>query len=372
MGTPGASGSPIAYYRYGWSPASSPKNHPTVGLQKCTIVSGLCTVSFAATSPNQSWKLWVRSVDQSGAISSWTPATTSSGSAMVNTPSTPVLVALGDSITSGHHRDSAVAPTICNDPSYGYPSYVWKSLELSLPAQWRGTGYYNFARSGYSTVGVIGGEEVDACGNVYSTSPLQDAQSILSAHKETWSRVVITAGIDNTNWTTVIGAIASHNYSWPNVTYGRALCASDLANWSGFDLSVQHGIVTDIHTIMNRIVEADPGAMITWRGYYNMAGTGTSNGGTLTAIPVPAVCATAVQTAVVSLNVTIKQGLLGFAPYYRFVNSDQKMHSANALIQPFYAHWDASTVLLAIQSYAPGWPHPNAGGAAAMAAQVAT
>jgi hypothetical protein len=368
--SPATSGPAIAYFRYGWSPASSAATKPTVGLQKCTVLSGKCTVTFAATGPNQPWKLWVRAVDQSGGYSPWTLASTVSGSTTIDTPSTPILVVIGDSISSGHHRDGQVAPTICNDPDYGYPIYVWKRMRASLPEAWRGSGYYNFARSGFGTDKVLAGGS-DACGAVYKNpGPIADAKAIVRSHRGSWTRVVATAGIDDTNWVGRLGVVGQNGGLGVNPQYSAGNCSRDLAAWNGFDSDVQRKISGNIADIVNGLQATDPSVFITWRGYYNISGTGLVIG-LPSGVPVPPVCSKPVQKAVNTINSTIASALTPFGGSVRYVNSDKVMHEASELVQPFFIADALSRCKLdRPEIYKCGWPHPNRSGAAAMANQV--
>jgi hypothetical protein len=125
---------------------------------------------------------------------------------------------------------------------------------------------------------------------------------------------------------------------------------------------------------------ADVGALITWRGYYDIAGTGETDkpsgiGGFLrsddTIAPLPASCAALMAS---SLNV-LDQFIASHLPAnVRFVNTDALLHDQTKLIQGFYKQ-DIGFLALAqhgitVPAELPGWPHPNTAGAKAVAGQV--
>ena len=132
----------------------------------------------------------------------------------------------------------------------------------------RGSGYYNFARSGFGTDKVLA-VGPDACGTVYrSPGPIADAKSIVQAHRGSWTGVVVTAGIDDTNWIERLDDVAEHSFVRPYPLYTTADCSKDLSAWSGFDAQVQASISKNIANIVTDLQAADHGVFITWRGYY--------------------------------------------------------------------------------------------------------
>ena len=108
--------------------------------------------------------------------------------------------------------------TDCYDRQYGYPWYAYTRLAAKTAAAGWHIDYANFSRSGYSTGHIItglneDGEDKDACQNTYTldggkTTPLADAEDALQQHAGSWNRVVLTAGIDNTNWGEMLATIA--------------------------------------------------------------------------------------------------------------------------------------------------------------------
>ena len=191
----------------------------------------------------------------------------------VPTPKQPTLVAIGDSFTSGHHRDNGIATTICHDNQYGYPSFVWQNMESLLPPQWQNpNGYLNVAESGFSTGQILDGGK-DACGTSYP-SEIKPADA-LKAAAGSWNRVVITAGIDDTNWVPRISNLLHDTFNWDighitTISSGR--CANDLSGW---DLKQNAaGLRSDVRKIATDLRTSDPASRIAWIDYYNIAGTG--------------------------------------------------------------------------------------------------
>jgi hypothetical protein len=348
-------------FDYGWLPPTATGSSPTMGLQHCANQSGDCTVSYAVTTPRQvGWHLLVRSVSPSGVASSWIAATDSTGSTAITIPSQPVLVAVGDSITSGHHRSGNFQVANCNDMTYGYPQYVWNFVEGAMPSQWRGTGYYNFARSGFSTAKVISGG-TDACKAAYgSGSPLHDAEAILHAHRDSWERVVITAGVDDTNWGKVLERVAQDSLLGANILYTPGLCSADVSTWDGWHLTAQ--TTTNIQSILAGLESPQSGSATTqvyWVGYYNVAPAHNYHA------PVPAACGPAMQKAVDSLNSQIKT--IAGTEIFDWISVSAAMDKQTGLMQSWYAT-DVPAMLANLT--APGWPHPNPTGAQIIAGLV--
>jgi hypothetical protein len=57
------------------------------------------------------------------------------GTGTLTTPKVPLIVAVGDSITSGHHRETPEATMTCDDANYGYPRYFRDAVQASVPTQ---------------------------------------------------------------------------------------------------------------------------------------------------------------------------------------------------------------------------------------------
>ncbi len=272
-----------------------------------------------------------------------------------------MLVALGDSISSGHHRSSNLAIATCNDPAYGYPEYVWMAMEAKLPVQWRGSGYYNFARSGFSSSNVRygGAKAFDACRAPYgSSSPLHDAEVILKAHKSSWTSVVITAGIDDTNWGAVLQSIAVHSNGGTAPAYTG--CANDVSGWDG--RTMNSATASNIRAIADGLrspVTGNPAVSLNWLSYYNIAPSTAGHP------PVPVSCGAPFAQAVATLDSNIRVALS--TRMYNWVDTGPVMNQQTSKMQAWLST-DLAGMLL--KSTSPGWPHPNTLGAKAIASIV--
>jgi len=372
----GSSGSPIANYQYGWASGAGSAVAPATKLQKCRA-NTQCRLSYAATTPNSTWTLFARAIDASGARSGWS-------STVIQTPKAPILIALGDSVTSGHHFSFGDTTTICEDPTYGYPFYLDAALLKALPPAWRSqSSYSNFADSGFS-IGPSGpGGNVlnggtDACGHSGIPSPAVAASAALHANAGTpavgsWNRVVITGGIDQTNWGQVLTTIATNTAANKATYSSAAACASYIkSNWDGYSPGAS-SITTDTQQLLSLLQSpssGDPSATITWQSYYNVAGSGQ-----VFAFPagvrvpsklakqpvVPQACQAGVAAALQQLNNLIVAGLNDPS---EFVSIESSLDGHNNLIQPIFADVTVKPVQLFQPS---GWPHPNSSGSLAIA-----
>jgi hypothetical protein len=63
--------------------------------------------------------------------------------------------------------NNELAQTVCYDPIYGYPWYAYNEVLNTMHSAGWTAGYYNFARSGFSTDDVINAKSNDACGQGY-------------------------------------------------------------------------------------------------------------------------------------------------------------------------------------------------------------
>jgi hypothetical protein len=126
-----------------------------------------------------------------------------------------VLVALGDSVTSAHwQKENGISPCDANnssddrglrgnDMNFSYAGRVYaKNPNI--------TEYYNFARTGFGTDHVLRARDTtkDTCDNKWDRvdTPLALAEKAIKAAKKAnkEANVVLTAGINNTNWVDVI------------------------------------------------------------------------------------------------------------------------------------------------------------------------
>jgi virginiamycin B lyase len=354
-----ASGSsPADRFEYAWIPPGTTGDAPITPLQTCLVsASGSCRVSYSDTKPGESgWRLSVRAVGQR--TSPWLPISFPGGGIATTIPPKPIVIALGDSVTSGHHLDSGDKHVVCDDPNYSYASQVALKLQQDLPnSQWRsapgpfdGTGwngYYNYAHSGFST-GKVKGGGINACRASISTPPLSSAKRILMKHRGSWNQVVITAGINDTNWAAKTGPIAT---IWATRPITSSACETIVKlRWDGYSGSITSkisnnalDIVRGLHST-SRITGGDRAARVNWLGYYNIAGTSSL---------MPAVCKNAVARAASRLARNIHDGLP--ASSYIWVSTEKAIQRDGAKLQELFLpklpwnYWNL------------GWPHPRDG-----------
>jgi hypothetical protein len=365
----------VAGYDLGWAPKGTASAQPTVGVQR--VGSGRARLSFRVTAPNSDWLLFGRVVMANGTVGSWSAATA------VRTPKAPELIVIGDSVSAGHHKDSATAKTTCRDNKYGYAYEFSKKWVANLPSQWRVAGQYsNLAWSGFATQkrkgsnirGSVVDGGMDACGKNAGYIPLNEAKKLLATNAKSWNRVVVTAGISDTNWgavlTKVLVAELSHNAAHkinPRVSFDiTQKDCSTMVNgaWDVFHADVKASIINGVKKIASGLIGADPSAAVTWVGYYNMSGTGTN-----AARPqpyMPTTCNKPVQDAIRRLNDTIRAGLPNGITY---VPMSAIMDSRKSDVQPLYLTATGLNTLFG-SSNPPGWPYPNQEGAKAIAGAI--
>ncbi|MCC7078258.1 MAG: hypothetical protein IT198_14140 [Acidimicrobiia bacterium] len=244
---------------------------------------------------------------------------------------------------------------------------MYADMQAALPDRWRGGGYFNYARSGFSTAKVIFGGR-DACGGYYpdGTSPVLDAGARLGEHQGSWNRVIITAGIDDTNWGDVLADIAVSSWSWlvPGglPTYNANMCGANVAAWDGWAENIASSISDGAGIIVSQLQV--PGTRVVWVGYFNLAGTG----------PAPASCSNAIRNATTALHTAIRDELNSAT--YTWVDVGTPMDSRSDRIQPWYYLEDLVEQLRCSAEFSadctnpPGWPHPNTNGAQAIADEV--
>jgi hypothetical protein len=266
-------------------------------------------------------------------------------------PGLPVLIALGDSVTSGHHGGGKT--TVCDDPSYGYPARVFANLQSASGEDWfLADQYVNLAHSGFGTQEVLQGG-ANACKASFG-APITDAVTLLKQHAGSGvpNQVVISVGINNTNWVTVLEGVGLAVALGQKMT--AAQCAAKIATWNGPNVAFidgDTGIFQGVLSIVNQLVEADPRAQISFVGYYNMANTGFSN--TDNSGPyAPAVCSAAVADSQKAINNWIQEAI-GAGGNTTFVDTSF-LDGKNAELQQLTGK--------GLNVSSTGWPHPNAAG----------
>jgi dipeptidyl aminopeptidase/acylaminoacyl peptidase len=192
-------GSGVLRYDFGWGSTSA--SAPTTFLQSSTSSTG--RVNFRDTTPDADWRLFVRAVGTSGNYGPWYYE-------QVHTPKKPLLLVGGDSISSGHHRETPEPDVTCEDASYGYPKYVRDAWRATMTSQWYDSdNFVNLAFSGYGTDNIINGGE-NACEVDPGIDPLAEAKALLDATDTSWNHVLMSAGINNTDWVSTIQTVLEH------------------------------------------------------------------------------------------------------------------------------------------------------------------
>jgi lysophospholipase L1-like esterase len=312
-------------------------------------------ISFADTSPESTWTLFVRAVDRKRNRSPWVTT-------VVTTPKAPRLIALGDSITAGHHKDTPDGGTTCHDPGYSYAGRLADLMNGDLPPQWA-VLYTNLAQSGYETLDVVGDQSDDdylrdSCGVTRSVVPLHRAMDLLLENEGSWNRVVVTVGVNDTNWDDVLKLMA------PASQVPGAASLGCLAAENYFDIdAVRDQIAGNVDTIQTGLEFADPAARIGWNSLYNPAGSG----------PLNARCWSNAQSGMNDLHSAIWSGLSG----HNYVWHDNTDMPADGNLQDFFGLdlgagicglFGKVKLEIGFCENQPGWPHPNPTGAQRIAA----
>jgi hypothetical protein len=227
-------------------------------------------------------------------------------------------------------------------------------MQEIVPAAWR-PAYRNNARSGFGTDKVLNGgkDDCDALGpNLAAT------EAELSARKDSWNRVLITAGINDTNWKLLLISMLRLPEYFPEVA-----CRLWIRTfWNGPAMSRQ--IQTNAGMIASRLRLADPAVRIAWVGYYNIAGTGRIEGLELRPL-LPQAWERPIGEAMAFLHDTIASGLAGTdVPLVRTNVLDLR----DDLLQPLLFVSLPPEPL----GFLGGWPHPNSSGAATIASLFAS
>jgi hypothetical protein len=223
-----------------------------------------------------------------------------------------VLVALGDSVTAGHNRDKpSDKATACQDRKYGYPQKVMDRFakRKDLKEEYGDADYENFAISGYGTGQVLHGNNegaekgttaaVDGCGVAHpdhlAKPPIELAREALKAHPRGKNVVVVSAGINNTNWVQLLAGVALDILPMTKLAPPDSVVVNEFiaakceeliergspgwaGKWNayaGYDGAAKAPqMAADIKQIVKRLRAVDKDVIIVWVGYYNMANTG--------------------------------------------------------------------------------------------------
>ncbi len=303
----------ISSYEYRWMGS-------TTGLIFATD-SETPAVSYRSIDPDSHQTLQVRAINSDGMPSEWFD--TWSGT----TPPVPNLIVAGDSIASGYTRRWFTSVGQCVDADISYGSTVRASVASSLPPQWSPT-YRNYAWAGAGVHAMADGG-VDSCGASHGSQ----VEAINAAADETtWNIVVVTAGINSTNWSNVVVDLTKNTAFSFTESGDKAWCDFEVTErWNISERAA--GITTAVRGISSTLRD-ETNADVYWTSYYPITGTKLAPGWT----PIGSECDEEMSRALDRLHSTIRTGL----------------HASVMWV-------DLSGSVLPTQGWA-GWPHPNPDG----------
>jgi hypothetical protein len=281
------------------------------------------TVSYRSVKPDSHQVLQVRAIDANGWRSDWFYAWSGT------TPPRPNLIVAGDSIASGYTRQWFTSKGRCVDANASYGSTIRTSIASSLPPQWSPT-YRNVAWAGAGVHAMADGG-VDSCG-VSHGSQVEAIDA--AADGTTWNIVVVTAGINSTNWSSVI----------VDLTKNTAFSFTDRGDkaWCEFGVSQRWniserapGITTAVRGISSTL-RTETNADVYWTSYYGITDT-----------KIGSECDEEMSGALDRLHSAIRTGLHGSVTWV-----------------------DVAGSTVQTQGWA-GWPHPNDAGHRVIGQRVA-
>lgn len=278
------------------------------------------TVSYATIRPDASYGLEVRAIDAHGNASDWFPVWSGT------TPGVPRIIVAGDSIASGYTRQWFTGESVCTDSALSYGTALTAGVATDLPAAWA-PEYINIAWAGAGAGEMLTGAP-DSCG---TTHEAQVDQIEDLADGESWSIVVITAGINSTNWTDVIVDLTKDTAFSFTESGDRAACG--VALHDKWNIGARSTSITQDTRLAVRALSTQTNAHLFWTGYYDITGTELAPFWT----PIGNECREEMSEAIEDLHSALQAGL---SRDVTWVEIDD----------------DVTT-----QSWA-GWPHPNAQG----------
>jgi hypothetical protein len=313
----------IRRYEYRW-------NRGTPGaVQRTSVVNP--TVSYATILPDTPYTLEVRAVDRHGRESSWFRAWEG------RTPPRPLVVVAGDSVASGYSRQWFTGDAVCRDDDYSYGSTVQRTIASQLPTAWT-PRYVNIAYPGAGVGDVLGGGS-DSCS---AGHPSQVDDIARLADPSTWNIVVMTAGINSTNWVDVITGLTRDTlFSLTDSGDKKACQRAVNEEW---DLDERREFITDTASRIVDEITSRTNADVYWTSYYQLAGTRFAPLWS----PVGGECEDEMNLALDQLHEAIRAGLTGDVVWV-----------------------DLGGQTITTQKWA-GWPHPNPEGHVAIGTTIAS
>lgn len=287
-------------------------------------------VSYETLKPTTLALLQVRAVDDHGFRSDWYGAWSGV------TPRAPNVIVAGDSVASGYSRQWFTQESTCVDESYSYGSSLVAGVAASLPAAWAPT-YANVAFPGAGVGNVMQGGS-DSCSDGY---PSQVDSIAELTDPGTWNVVVITAGINSTNWVDVVTELTKDTAFSLFDSGDKKACQSAVAEDWDFDHKASHITSTTAQVVEN--LSSKTNASLYWTSYYQLAGTKLVGGWS----PIGPECEDEMNDALGQLHNAIRAGLTDDVTWVDLGRTD-----------------------VSLQQWA-GWPHPNPEGHAVIGSQIA-
>jgi len=289
------------------------------------------TISYVSVLPNTDHRLEVRAVDLNGWESDWYPAWSG------KTPSRPMIVLAGDSIASGYTRQWFTADATCRDAEFSFGRTVRNAVAASLPPAWT-PEYTNIAFPGAGVNSVLNGGS-DSCSDVHP-SQVDDIERY--TNPETWNVVIVTAGINSTNWVDVVKELTKNTALSFSRSGDEAAC--EVAMTDHWNLDAKRPDITATTSAIVEALDARTNAAVFWASYFGIDGSTIAPGWA----PIGPECADEMTDALGALHGAIKAGL------------DENVTWIDI------ADLDVSTQMWA------GWPHPNRGGHESIGLAVAS
>lgn len=287
-------------------------------------------VSYETLKPTMLALLQVRAVDDHGFRSDWY------GTWSGITPSAPNVIVAGDSVASGYSRQWFTQESTCVDEYYSYGSSLVNGIAGSLPTAWEPT-YANVAFPGAGVGNVLQGGS-DSCSDGY---PSQVDSIIELAEPGTWNVVVVTAGINSTNWVDVITELTKDTaFSLFDSGDKKACQAAVSEDW---DLPQKANHITGTAARVVDELTTRTNASIYWTSYYQLAGSTIVGGWS----PIGPECEDEMNDALGQLHTAIRAGLTDDVTWV-----------------------DLGSEPVSLQKWA-GWPHPNPEGHSAIGSEIA-
>ena len=288
------------------------------------------TISYVSVLPETDYRLEVRAVDLNGWESEWFPAWSG------KTPSRPMIVLAGDSIASGYTRQWFTADATCRDADLSFGRTVRTAVAATLPPAWA-PEYTNIAFPGAGVNSVLNGGS-DSCSDAHP-SQVDDIERYTDP--ATWNVVVVTAGINSTNWVDVVKELTKDTALSFSKSGDQAAC--EVAMTDHWNLDAKRPDITATTSAIVEALGARTNASVFWASYFGIDGTTIAPGWA----PIGPECADEMTDALGALHGAIQAGL------------DEDVTWIDI------ADLDVSTQMWA------GWPHPNREGHEAIGRAVA-